>query len=319
MYVWPSLLCFLVLYFQDVTARRIWSYAALGDSYAAGDGAGTSTIYPHLDRFCGRFNGAYPVLLANDARLDVQPFDFHNVACGGATTKTLRLKQAHYAVNEDLVTIQIGGNEVGFFPVVNECIMQWHPFSTCDRELARSRALIQSSSLLHAFDSLFEDINTRTRPDTTVLVLGYAKFFNAATSQCNNASFSLTHSNNVLSNELRRTFNELVDMLNTVIRSTAKAHGMTYIDIDKLFEGHRFCEDGVSEPHLDQDRTWFFRQADKDYTYAVPPMQDVVDSEQVTIQNQALRGSSDLTRTFHPTNLAHRAIAEEILSSIKSI
>lgn len=319
MYPGTSLVCLVLLLLQDVNAKRIWSYAALGDSYAAGDGAGSSTIYPHLDKFCGRFNGAYPVLLADDARLDVQPFDFQNVACGGATTETLLFRQAHYAADKDLVTIQIGGNEVDFLPVVNECIMQWRPFSTCDRELDKSRTLIQSSDLLYAFHKLFEHINTRVRPDALILVLGYAKFFNTDTTQCNNASFSLTHPTNVLSNELRETFNELVDMLNTVIKSTAKAHGMIYVDIDKLFEGHRFCEKGVQEPHLDQDRTWFFRQASKHYTYAEPPVENLINSRQVTIQNYGLRGSSDLTRTFHPTHLAHRAIAEEILSIIETV
>lgn len=318
------------------------SYAALGDSYAAGDGAGSPKFLPHLDSVCGRFSEGYPYQLLDNSEIAFRrrwPY-FEYPACGGATTKSLVWEQPFLGANKDLVTIQIGGNEVDFFPILNECIQQWHPLSSCDRELDRARSLIQSTSFIERFHDMLRFIKRHRVPDDTlVFVLGYARFFDAETEQCNNATFSLTNPTNVLSNELRREFNTLVRLLNSVIRSSAEAHGAIYIDIDEVFQGHRFCEEGVTEPRPDWEGTWFFRETarrmsegppqahsrlytilDGQYVPRNPFRRADGDKAQVSMplwSTNPFRKFADLTRTFHPTIKGHQAIAQKILVELQ--
>ena len=57
---------------RPVSSSRSISYAALGDSYASGDGAGSSKLLPNWDISCGRFSEAYPVQLANSTNLEIR-------------------------------------------------------------------------------------------------------------------------------------------------------------------------------------------------------------------------------------------------------
>lgn len=304
-----------IILLTQVARSLATTYAALGDSYAAGDGAGSSRWLPHLDPACGRFSEAYPTQIADNSSLGID--SFRNVACGGATTKTIVYKQMWYLKGADVVTIQVGGNEVDFFPVLNECIQQWKPLSTCDREINRARSLIQSTRFVQAFDDMVKYASKKTDIGTDILVLGYARFFNARTEQCNGVSFSKTNTANVLSNQLRASFNDLVVMLNTVIEASARAHGATYVDIDMLFEGHRFCEAGVVEPRPDWEGTWFFRE-----TPTTDALQDLLPLPETQAEQNQMRLPNpfrkffDLTRTFHPTARGHEAIARHISSII---
>lgn len=318
------------------------SYLAMGDSYPAGDGAGHAKYGPGYSIKCGQFSEGYPVKIAE--RLGIPAGwlgsnTFLNKACGGATTETVHWHQIRSLEHKsfDLATVQIGGNEVGFFPVLNECIQQWHPLSSCDRELIRARELIQSTAFVERFDRMMNEAEyLKARgwlPDTDLLVLGYTRFFNEKTTQCNNVTFSLTNPANVLSQELRHDFNRLVILLNAVIKASAEAHNATYVDIDKVFEGHRFCEEGITEPHPDWAGTWFFRETSR-------RVQDMVlelvlhengDAAQVHLSSDSerdglsmkstnpLKRFAELTRTFHPTVEGHHAIADRVLEELDGL
>jgi hypothetical protein len=120
----------------------------------------------------------------------------------------------------------------------------------------------------------------REEPEYThIYVTGYAKYFNDETSQCNDSSFSFWagepskhHFGDNMTNERRTALNNLVDLVNRVMKDTANrwrnpksgenygpnVHLVNY----EAFEGHRICEEGVKEsqglgdPH---ERTWFFQ------------------------------------------------------------
>jgi hypothetical protein len=67
------------------------TFAALGDSYASGLGAGRV-----LDRRCHRYDNSYPYLINTDPRLgnqDVAGRRFESLACAGATTRDIVYKQ----------------------------------------------------------------------------------------------------------------------------------------------------------------------------------------------------------------------------------
>ena len=309
--------------------QNMGSYVAMGDSYASGNGAGSPGL---LDLKCGRFSGAYPNLIAERLGLRRSWWGgYSDVACAGATTHSVKWKQLLSFRYKEFGTLQIGGNEADFFAVLNECVQQWHPISTCDKELKRAQSLIQSPELAYSFHHMVEHaMYRRSRLDTHLLVLGYATFFNEDTEQCNNVTFSYTNPVNILSHKLRRDLNTLVRMLNKVIKDGAEAHGAIYVDIDQAFEGHRFCERGVDEPRADWTGTWFFREAPRSsmsnmgWTDSYKSMtssaisfgdaQKQITSRPATTSVRFL----ELTRTFHPTIEGHKAIAERVLEVLES-
>jgi len=303
------LFAFCTISLSSVSAsKRITSYTALGDSYASGDGAGSSKLLPG-DSLCGRFSGAYPIWIANSSSTAISPYEFRNAACGGATTLDIIAKQLSSIEDSQIVTLTVGGNEVDFFLILNECIHQWHPISNCDAQLVNSKKKIESGTFISNYNTMVREAVTRLAPGARLLITGYATFFNEVTEQCNTVSFSKTQPQNVLSNELRARFNSLVRLLNAVIRAAAEAHGATYIDIDAVFEGHRFCEEGVVEP-ADRDDTWFFT-LNYDHNRELSRPADI----QTTINNP-FKEFFDLTRVFHPTGLGHKKIQEEILTHV---
>jgi hypothetical protein len=121
-----SFLCIFNLCFLQVPAHAsssfIVSYAALGDLYAIGAGAGFLQLPPHLDVGCGRFSEAYPVQVAKSSSLEIEESQFRNLAYGGASTASVLHGQVLYIGDSRIVTLTVGGNEVDFFAVLNECI-----------------------------------------------------------------------------------------------------------------------------------------------------------------------------------------------------
>jgi hypothetical protein len=81
-----------------------------------------------------------------------------------------------------------------------------------------------------------------------------------------------------------------------------------------VFEGHRFCEDGVPEPAPGRRDTWFFSM-----TYArdngVGKGENLPDIMQQILPNP-FKDFLDYARTFHPTSLGHTAIKDQILRQI---
>ena len=95
------------------------SYVALGDSYTSGPG-----IPLQVDPECGRSDHNYPSLLADGPRIGA----FEDVSCGGATTAEMWKAQGSNGPqldalrrDTDLVTLQIGGNDIGFGAIIGTC------------------------------------------------------------------------------------------------------------------------------------------------------------------------------------------------------
>ena len=90
-------------------------YVALGDSYSSGDGAGS-----YSDGSCRESSNAYPVLWANANA----PATFTNETCSGATTSSVISTQlGALSSATTLVSITVGGNDVGFASVMETCVL----------------------------------------------------------------------------------------------------------------------------------------------------------------------------------------------------
>ncbi|MGV4988429.1 SGNH/GDSL hydrolase family protein [Streptomyces sp. NRAIS4] len=94
-------------------------YVALGDSYTSGPG-----IPQQVDANCARSDHNYPSLVAAQRHVST----FTDVSCAGATTAEMWQTQGTnkpqldaLGRDTDLVTLQIGGNDVGFGPIISTC------------------------------------------------------------------------------------------------------------------------------------------------------------------------------------------------------
>lgn len=103
-------------------------YVALGDSYTAGPYIPHQTGTP---LGCSRSDHNYPSVVAAELQLD--PAEFQDMSCGGATIADLTQEQSTddgtypaqlSALSADtrLVTLGIGGNDIGFSSLVTQCV-----------------------------------------------------------------------------------------------------------------------------------------------------------------------------------------------------
>jgi lysophospholipase L1-like esterase len=192
------------------------NYVALGDSYSAGYGAGSS----NLNSSCGRNTYAYPYLVAQQ-RGDALSF----VACGGAQTGDVNANQVG-ALNAstNLATITIGGNDVGFTSLIVACTTLG-----CQSQINSSNSQI-ANELPAKLNSTYSLIKSRA-PNARVVVLGYPRPFAHRT--CLAATgVSLGEEDQL---------NALTDNLNNVIRSRAQGYGFTYADPSGYWSGHDVC------------------------------------------------------------------------------
>src|SRR5262249_53318996 len=99
-------------------AASTGNYVALGDSYSSGLAAG-SLISPSGS--CARSTNAYSALWAAAHA----PASYTSVACSGATTSSVNSSQlSALSASTTLVSITVGGNDVGFSNIMETCVLQ---------------------------------------------------------------------------------------------------------------------------------------------------------------------------------------------------
>lgn len=188
-------------------------YDALGDSYGSGFG-----VPPYSE--CGRSEAAYAVQI--DGRMRIQLDDF--VACAGATTATLRATQLE-ALDEStrLVTVSIGGNDIGWGVVVASCVLGSD--DQCTSAIASTTSLIED--VLPGFLDDTYSVIAAEAPNAHVVVTGYPRLFSPEFGAYYNASPAE-----------QRAMNEGADLLNAVMSGVAEDHDFQFVDVTKRFNRH---------------------------------------------------------------------------------
>jgi lysophospholipase L1-like esterase len=195
-------------------------YAALGDSYSSGTGAGD-----YFDHLCLRSNRAYPALLAGALGSELT-----FAACSGATTADLLATQLGVlAADTELVTVTIGGNDIGWAEAVRACIA---PLNDCTDDIAEAEGRI-ATELPGLLDGAYRGIAGRA-PNADVYVLGYPRLFNER-DECD--AFGQT------SIAEQQRMNQGADRLAEVLQAKAAEHGFTYVDVREAFAGHAVCDE----------------------------------------------------------------------------
>jgi lysophospholipase L1-like esterase len=197
-------------------------YVALGDSYSSGVGAGN---YLSSSGSCDRSSNAYPELWSNANA----PSSFSFVACSGATTSDVLSSQiSALSGSTTLVSITIGGNDVGFSSVMETCVLESTSSCVSAVDTAENEAKTQLPAKL---DSVYAAIKAAA-PNARVVVLDYPELYDLSqSSTCIG-----------LSTTDRTDLNQAADILDGVIQTEAAKYGDVFADVRAAFSGHEICD-----------------------------------------------------------------------------
>ncbi|KAK6065489.1 hypothetical protein SCUP515_11205 [Seiridium cupressi] len=260
---------------QARSTRARFTWGAIGDSWGSGVGYDIlgRTDYDGNKDQCLRINHAYSVQVHQDQSWvpenKVQDFSF--TACSGARLVNMGAEpfNGYIQMNEvgtqpDIVTMQAGGNDAGFYNVASSCIFHdnlrdygpvWpNPDGDCVKAIDAVRSFVNDRTRKFTSDTVADILDhdsVKINPNFRLYVIGYAHFFNVddGSTWCNDQTFSLFWNTQAQPQKLllglRRSINDLVEILNQQIQRAVddfKDRGVGYIDITKRFDGGRFCE-----------------------------------------------------------------------------
>ncbi|KPI07500.1 hypothetical protein OK074_0210 [Actinobacteria bacterium OK074] len=228
-------------------------YVALGDSYTSGPRIPPRTGTPIG---CDRSGRNYPALVAKE--LGLKAADFRDVSCSGATTSDLTAPQSTgngtnpaqlsaLTTGTELVTLGIGGNDIGFSSLITECVGAGTLFKLADRITdVTDKAPCKEKYTSGGTDDVSRKIRTTgnrlTRvlneiehraPNARVYVVGYPSILPVKGTACGRglpiAPGDVTF--------LRQKQQEL----NSMLGQRARAARATYVDTFTPSAGHDAC------------------------------------------------------------------------------
>ena len=321
-------------------------WVALGDSFAAGPGAGAP-----YGQDCKRGQNAYPPQMQNDP--DMRGPDppampskprFNFKACTGDVTQDLTDEHnPNYqlgAVSEStsFLTLSIGGNDVKFSDILQRCVygLGTGP-GTCDEFIEIARAQLYSRKMYNNYNNVLNKALEKlaferrwvSRKRTALYQTGYPQFFDSFTTQCNTVTFLYGLAGPKMTQELRRNLNRLTHEVNYVLQywmDNLNVHHTTqrigdvrystafdWVDQDLMYTDHRFCRSNVREPDRKNPATWFFHlrfPAPADSASATDnTVAANIDEFNRTFTWEGVSANTApmwVTKTFHPTSAGFR-------------
>ncbi|WP_369234457.1 SGNH/GDSL hydrolase family protein [Streptomyces sp. R21] len=244
-------------------------YVALGDSYTSGAGIPAQSGRP---AGCDRSDRNYPALVAEELKLDAA--GFRDVSCSGATTAGLSAPQSTghgtnpaqlsaLSAKTRLVTVGIGGNDIGFASLVERCVKAGAIYYatgsgkyTGDDAPCRSRYVSESESgsasdsgsgsdsgatdvvrqkiraVGERLDSTLAEVERRA-PQARVYVVGYPAILPDGGHGCDDDM--------TIAPEDLAFLHDKEQQLNSALRERAEAAGAGYVDTYTPSVGHDAC------------------------------------------------------------------------------
>ncbi|HEX6469214.1 MAG TPA: SGNH/GDSL hydrolase family protein [Streptosporangiaceae bacterium] len=224
-------------------------YVALGDSYSAGEGAYQFPGDLAPGNSCHRTSQAYFHAIAGT-------FPFHKGsafwACSGATTGDVLRGGAgrppqidRVTADTSLVTLSIGGNDVGFARVLAGCIVRFPWSGDCQAQGPRIDA--RSAALRAALRDVLAAIVAKA-PLARVIVVGYPKIFSDTSGRdFDNISVGDQRWLNQRARELDDVIRQAVQAADQGIVAAHGAGSVEYVDALNAFAGH---EIGTKDPFV---------------------------------------------------------------------
>lgn len=199
----------------NFTAKSNLRQISLGDSYSSGEGVepylqqdSPSREY-NIDFLCHRSQNSWPskVHMKSDTKQTTTELggDFSFQACSGAVIKNLDSKRQektwhntkvnvknglqleHLTPDTDLVTLTIGGNDLGFVPLLDKCYFSWgcanNKFGIFDTTLddwVRIRLALMHNEL----EGTYSAIRSKTSSRTDIVVATYPRLIEPKPVSC---------------------------------------------------------------------------------------------------------------------------------------
>jgi lysophospholipase L1-like esterase len=229
-------------------------YVALGDSYSSGDGAWN----PGADRAyinggaegCHRSQQSYFPTVSQAYRF-AKAGSFW--ACSGARTENLLNigergeppQIDRLAADTSLVTLSIGGNDIGFSQIVERCVVKLPWSSACRDQDTDIRA--RMTALPTSLRSVLDGIAQRA-PDARVLVLGYPQPFPVRPQRSidNIGTADQGYLNGVV-HDLDNTIYLAARDADRRIAAAREPGSVEFVDTYQAFTGHEL---GTAQPYL---------------------------------------------------------------------
>jgi lysophospholipase L1-like esterase len=228
-------------------------YVALGDSYTAGPGITDPTGTP---AGCDRSAGNYPALVA--AELGVKAGDFRDMSCSGATTTDLTTSQSTddgtnppqlraISSTTRLITIGIGGNDIGFSSMIKRCVAMGALYqmagsgkyfaedAPCERNYVKGDSDTVTKKIATAGTRLTRVLNEvkRRAPEARIYVVSYPALLPADSADCGR-DMSLAPGDVTFLREKEQ-------QLNTMLRQRSSEAGAGYVDTYAPSADHNAC------------------------------------------------------------------------------
>jgi hypothetical protein len=227
-----------VLSLPAASAGAPVSYVALGDSFSSGEGNGPFDGPCHRAQ---RSDTAYPRMLPGLVGY-LAPPSFH--ACTGARIADLwlhpqpkrggqRIQLEYLDASTRLVTLTVGGNDLGFEEIVKRCLLP----GDCSRSKLAERVEAGLQTIKASLTAVYLRVRDRMDPDGQLVVAGYPYLFISGPE----ADCKL-----FISSREAAWMNSLVNRGNTRIAEavrTARAQrgNVSYVDVTERFAGHGLC------------------------------------------------------------------------------
>ena len=244
-------------------------YAAMGDSYSSGLG---NPPYPYSST-CKESAKAYPALLHADIPT-LGKLGF--IACAGAVTDDFyttgnnrsQLASLGRLPNVRTVTLTIGGNDIGFAPVVKACLNQKTDCYKAQGAAVNARinalagkgkATTPEGRPIHALTALLVAIHKKA-PNARIFVAGYPRLFGSNPryypkqkylrdgTTARVCALPQAYLSEYLRYDDAQWFNKVADRLNGVLASAVAKAGVpaTFVSVRAAFTTHGDCDSGSS-------------------------------------------------------------------------
>ncbi|MDQ0681402.1 lysophospholipase L1-like esterase [Streptomyces achromogenes] len=212
-------------------------YVALGDSYTS-----APLVPRQVDAYCARSDHNYPSVVAGRLRAAV----LKDVSCGGATTEHMWKPQGVKSPqldavgrNSDIVSVQIGGNDIGFGSIIGTCAQlapQDPTGNPCQRHYSASGVDELTVAIARTGPKVarvLRAVHDRA-PHARVLVVGYPDLLPDDGSGCAPSVPFATRDFPYLRDTGKR--------LNLMLRLVARWSGAEYVDTYGPTVGHDMCK-----------------------------------------------------------------------------
>lgn len=238
-----------------VQAATQGGYAALGDSFSSGEGAYALPEDLAPGNRCHRTSRSYAHTVA-------RTFEFAGgtrfSACAGARTEHFFAAKAgeppqleQVDAGTSLVTLSIGGNDLGFTSVLAGCILRLPWSGACERQDAALEA--RKPALRTALTEIVRGLEERA-PRARIVLLGYPRLFGERRGEAfDNLSVADQHWLNAQGKELNDLIRDVAQAADRELVQRGAPGSVEFIDVYGAFTGHEVGSDVPYVNGLDVD------------------------------------------------------------------